>query len=160
MLYFGQVTGKCENHRVSLEQSLSWGEPRCIHQLYGQMIIWTSFLSGCHSVLPLLYDSEDRLTFGRFGKGRRLCSCRRLSLCFEAHTAAAGLCSSHGISCPSQLGCYLASQQFEECCSSDTAAWRCSVERGKLPQHLGHSCIYTAQKTNKEKCSGAQSFST
>lgn len=64
------------------------------------------------------------------------------------------------ISCPSQPWCYLASQQFEECCSWDTAAWRCAVKRGKLPQHLGHSCIYTAQKTKTEKCSRAQSFST
>lgn len=34
------------------------------------------------------------------------------------------------------------------------------MKRGKLPQHLGHSCIYTAQKTKTEKCSRAQSFST
>lgn len=71
---------KCERHRVSLEQSLSWGEPRCAHQLYGQMIIRTSFLSGLPSVLPLLYDSEDRATRCRFGEGGRLCGCRRLSL--------------------------------------------------------------------------------
>lgn len=56
---------------------------------------------------------------------------------------------SMGISCPSQLRCYLASQQFEECCSWDPSAWGCAVKRGKLPQHLGHSCIYTAQKTKK-----------
>lgn len=33
------------------------------------------------------------------------------------------------------------------------------MKRGKLPWCPGHSCIYTAQKTNTEKCSGAQSFS-
>lgn len=83
--------------------------------------------------------------------------------CALRHTAQQqpqGCAAAVGISCPSQLGCYLASQQFEEHCFWDTAAWRCSVKRDKLPQHLGHSCIYTARKTNKEKCSGAQSFST
>lgn len=31
---------------------------------------------------------------------------------------------------------------------------------GRLPWCPGHSCICTAPKTNTEKCSGAQGFST
>ena len=77
-----------------MEQSLRWSEPRRICQLYGQMIIWTSLLNK-----SLLYDSEDRSAWCKFGEGRRLCICQRLSWCSEAHraAAAAGLCSTH---CP------------------------------------------------------------
>lgn len=92
VLCLAQVTGKCENHRESLEQSLRWDEPRCVCQLYDdQKIICTSLLNR-----SLLYDSEDRSAWCRFGEGRRLCNYQRLSWCSEAHRAAAapGLCSS------------------------------------------------------------------
>lgn len=142
-------------------QSKARAEPQIGWTKVHSSAVWADHhldvVSGCVSLCPASVVWQwGQSTLMQVWRGQRLCCCRRLSLCSEAHRAAAAL----GISCPSQPGCYLASQQFEEHHSSDAAAWRCSLKRGKPPQHLGHSCIYTAQKTNKEKCSGAQSFST
>lgn len=71
-----QVIGTCEKHGVSLEQSLSWSKPRCIHKLYRQMAIW---VSPCPASVAgwteQLHDSKDRTTLRRFREGTKLCCC-------------------------------------------------------------------------------------
>lgn len=148
-------------------QSKAGAEPQLGWTKVYPSAVWADnhldIVSGCISLCPASVVWQwGQATFMQVWRGRGAAAaggCRsapRHTVQQQPQGSAAAL----GISCPSQPGCYLASQQFEEHRSWDAAAWRCSLKRGKPPQHLGHSCIYTAQKANKEKCSGVQSFST
>lgn len=155
ILCLEQVAGKCENHRESLEQSLRWDEPRCICQLYGQMIMWILLLNR-----SLVYDSEDRSAWWKFGEGRRLCrgcpgALRRTEqqLLLQGCAAARGYFLSQSTSVlpgiPAVGGVLLLSySSLEVCC-----------EEGQTSP-ASRSQLYLHSSKNKEKGSRAQSFST
>lgn len=100
--HFRQVTGACEN------SSEHGGRASAGANQDASISCTDKSLSGSHTVLPALHDSEDGTTLCRFSEGTKLCHCCPHALRIKYN-------SSPGLLLPQLAWALLASQQLAEC---------------------------------------------